>query len=187
MIAEHGTFREISAEIRKLGCHGSESTIRIYATRERRIIQALYDEARKNTEVIERKYILKLLYNPLEKVKGITAEQLAKVIAARPQLAAVYELVNSYKALFSARHVEGLEQWLESAKTLGSPDVAGCVNGINRDIDAVKNAILYNHNNGLAEGSVNKIKRIKHTMYGRASFSTLRTKVLMYENWRLVN
>jgi transposase len=187
MIAGRRTFREISAEIRKLGYHGSESTIRMYATRERRINQALYDGTQKNTEIIERKYILKLLYNPIEKVKGITAEQLAKVIAAHPQLTAVYDLVSSYKALFAARHVEDLEQWLESAKTLGSPDVDSYVNGITRDIDAVKNAILYSHDNGLAEGSVNKIKRIKHTMYGRASFTTLRTKVLMYENWRFVN
>jgi transposase len=187
MIAERRTFREISAKIRELGYHGSESTIRMYATRKRRLDQALYDETRKNSEVIERKYILKLLYRPIEKIKGITKEQPAKVIAVCPQLTAAYDLVSSYKALFAARHVEDLEQWLESAKTLGSPDVDSCVNGIKRDIDAVKNAILHSHNNGLAEGSVNKIKRIKHMMYGRASFSTLRTKVLMYENWRFVN
>jgi transposase len=80
-----------------------------------------------------------------------------------------------------------LDQWLESAKTLGSPDVDSYVNGITRDLETVKNAILYSHDDGLAEGGVNKIKRIKHTMYGRASFDTLRTKVLLYENWRLVN
>jgi transposase len=183
--ADSGCGKEHDMQTLKKGA--SKSTIRIYATRERRMNQALYDETQKNTEIIERKYILKLLYNPIEKVKGITAEQLAKVIAEYPQLRAVYGLVSSYKALFAARRVENLDQWLESAKTLGSPDVDSCVNGINRDIDAVKNAILHSHNNGLAEGSVNKIKRIKYTVYGRASFSTLRTKVLTYENWRFVN
>ena len=59
--------------------------------------------------------------------------------------------------------------------------------GITRDIDAVKNAIIFDYSNGLAEGSINKIKRIKHTMYGKASFSTLRTKTLMYESWRYIN
>jgi transposase len=42
---------------------------------------------------------------------------------------------------------------------LGSPDVDSYINGISRDIDAVKNAILHNHNNGPAEGSVNKEAR----------------------------
>jgi transposase len=187
MLNERKTFREISAKIRELGYHGSESTVRMYAANKRWNNQALYDEAQKNTEVIERKLILKLLYNPIEKVKGITVKQLAKIIEQFPQLSAVYDLIRSYKALFAARHVEDLEQWLQSAKSLGSPDVDSYTNGISRDIDAVKNAILHNHNNGLAEGSVNKIKRIKHAMYGRASFSTLRTKVLMYEDWRFFN
>jgi hypothetical protein len=80
MIAGRKTFREISEKIRGLGYRGSESTIRMYASRERRLNQALYDEAQKNAEVIERKYLLKLLCKPIEKVKGITEEQLAKVI-----------------------------------------------------------------------------------------------------------
>lgn len=187
MINERKTFREIAVKIRELGFHGSESTIRMYASRKRRHNQALFNETQKNTEVIERKYILKLLYNPIEKVKGIGEEQLSKVIAQYPKLSSVYGLISSYKALFAARHAEDLEQWLESARSLGSTDVESYVNGITRDIAAVKNAILYSHNNGLAEGSVNKIKRIKHTMYGRASFVTLRTKTLLYERWRFIN
>lgn len=52
------------------------------------------------------------------------------------------------------------------------------MNGLNRDIDAVKNAIRYKCNNGLAEGHVNKLKVIKRIMYGRNKFKLLRTKLL---------
>ena len=54
-------------------------------------------------------------------------------------------------------------------------------NGLKQDYDAVKNAILYDYNNGLAEGSVTKIKLIKRIMYGRNSFQLLRAKVLLHE------
>lgn len=47
------------------------------------------------------------------------------------------------------------------------------MNGIERDKDAVKNAIQFDYNNGLAEGSVNKLKVIKRIMYGRNSFELL--------------
>jgi transposase len=187
LLDERKTFREIETKIREIGYHGSQSTIRMYATRKRRHNQSLYEDTCRNTEVIERKYLLKLLYNPIEKIKGITQEQLTKVLAVFPQLTAVYDLVNSFKTLFMAHHVEDLDQWLESAKTLGSLDVNSFVNGIMRDKEAVTNAILYSYNNGLAEGSINKIKRIKHTMYGKASFNTLRIKTLMYERWRCFN
>lgn len=44
------------------------------------------------------------------------------------------------------------------------------VNRLLSDINAVKNAIKYKYNNGLAEGSVNKIKLTKRIMYGRNNF-----------------
>jgi len=181
------TFREIAEKIRANGFCGSDSTIRMYASRKRRHNQAAMAEFRENSEIIERKYLLKLLYNPIEKLKGITQEQLNKVITQYPQLATVYDLVAAFKAMLAAHHTQDLDGWLKSAQSLGSPDVDSFVNGVTRDIDAVKNAITTEYSNGLAEGSVNKIKRIKHTMYGKASFDTLRMKVLMYENWKLIN
>jgi transposase len=187
MLGMKKTFREIESVIREMGYRGAASTIRMYATRKRRHNQAAMANYRMNTEVIERKYLLKLLYNPIEKVSGISQEKLDKVIEVYPQLLAIYDLVRDFRIIVAARHADDLEQWLESAKNLNSPDINSFVNGITRDIDAVKNAIMLDYNNGLAEGSINKIKRIKHTMYGRASFSTLRTKTLMYERWRSVN
>jgi transposase len=187
MLGEGKTFREIAEKLRIDGFHGSDSTIRMYASRKRRHNQAAMAEFRENSEVIERKYLLKLLYNPIEKVKGITQNQLDKVIALFPKLTAVYDLMSTFKAMLAAHHTEDLEGWLESAKSLASTDVNSFVNGVTRDIDAVRNAITTKYSNGLAEGSVNKIKRVKHTMYGKASFDTLRTKVLMYEKWKQFN
>jgi len=61
---------------------------------------------------------------------------------------------------------------------LGIPELASFINGINRDIEAVENAIKYKYSNGLAEGTVNKIKVIKRIMYGRCGFNLLKRKVL---------
>lgn len=47
--------------------------------------------------------------------------------------------------------------------------------------DAVKKGIELQYNNGLAEGSVNKIKGIKRVMYGRNSFELLKAKLLLNE------
>jgi transposase len=187
MLNEHKKFREIEERIRAMGYQGSASAIRMYATRKRRHNQAAMDTFRENSEIIERKYLLKLLYNPVENIKGITERQLDKVLALYPQLLTIYDLIRDFKAIFAAHRVDDLDQWLESAKSLCSADINSFVNGVTRDIAAARNAVVYGYNNGLAEGSVNKIKRIKHTMYGRASFDTLRAKVLLYEYWRRFN
>ena len=187
MLDEGRKFREIAAKIRDMGYGGSDSTIRMYASRKRRHDQAATAQGREGAQVIERKYLLKLLYKPMDKIKGFTCQQLDKVLTLYPQLHTLYDLIRDFKAIFAAHHPEDLGQWLASAAAIGSPDITSFANGITRDIDAVRNAIIYDYNNGIAEGCVNKIKRFKHTMYGRASFSILRTKVLLEQNWRCLN
>ena len=49
-------------------------------------------------------------------------------------------------------------------------------------MQAVGNAIIYEYNNGLVEGSVNKLKVIKRIMYGRNKFEMLRQKLLFLGN-----
>ena len=181
MLGKRQAFHVIEAAIRKMGYCGSASTLRMYASRKRRHNLAIMEKHDSNTEVIERKNLLKMLYNPFEKMKGITPTQLDKEVALHPRLLSIYSLIRDFKALIAAKYVDDLPQWLESAKSLDSPDISSFVNGIKRDLDAVCNAIIYDYNNGLAEGIINKIKRIKHTMYGHAAFSTLRTKTLLYE------
>ena len=52
--------------------------------------------------------------------------------------------------------------WIQNAcKMQNISELQSYVEGISSDLDAVKNAIQYDYNNGLAEGSVTKIKLIK--------------------------
>ena len=63
------------------------------------------------------------------------------------------------------------------------PEVQTYINGVRKDIDVVKNGISLPYNNGLAVGSVNKIKVIKRIMYGRNSFNLLKAKVLFMRSF----
>lgn len=58
------------------------------------------------------------------------------------------------------------------------PHVQAFINGLKQDIQAVKLGIQEDWSNGVVEGSVNRLKTIKRLMYGRASFSVLKNRVL---------
>lgn len=60
-------------------------------------------------------------------------------------------------------------------------EINSFINGIRRDIDVVKKAIEMDYNNGLAEGSINKLKVVKRIMFGRNSFELLKVKLLRLE------
>ena len=182
MLCEGHKFREIEEAIKALGYNGAASTIRMYATRKRRTITTESENAATHTEVIERKWLAKLLYKPLEEIKGgITAEQLHSVVQKYPTVGKIYNIIRSFKELMFAKRVDDLDLWTNNTREYGIEEINGFLNGITRDLQAVKNAVQYEYNNGLAEGSVNKLKLLKRIMYGRAGFELLRCKLLAQE------
>ena len=90
--------------------------------------------------------------------------------------------VTVFREILKNKDVNKLNLWIEDSLNLGISESKSFINGLKQDIDAVKNAISLDYNNGLAEGSVNKIKVIKRIMYGRCNFETLRNKVINLEN-----
>ena len=181
MLTARRTFKEIEAAIRADGYVGAASTIRMYATRQRKIIKDTNAETLANTELIERKWVTRLLYQPIEKVRGITECQVERVISEYPVIGLIYNIVRSFKEMIFAKRVDELDGWIENAAQLCIDEIVSFANGISTDLEAVKNAIRYDYNNGLAEGSVNKLKVIKRIMYGRCSFKLLRNKILQRE------
>lgn len=105
-----------------------------------------------------------------------------KIIQRYPVIESIINLVNEFKHLLESKNVEKLEEWIEKVSNLKIRKIDKFVNGLKRDMQAVRNAIIYEYNNGLAEGSVNKLKVIKRIMYVRNKFEMLRQKVLFLEN-----
>jgi transposase len=187
LIISGQTFKSIEEHIRNLGYTGSASAIRMYATKKRRLIKETIKSEVDKFDLIDRKYLIKLLYKPIEKVQELSVELINRVMREYPILADIYKLIATFKEILFSRKPNKLDTWLENVKLLNIPEVNSFINGIENDIDGVKNSIIYEYSNGLAEGTVNKIKVIKRIMYGRCKFDTLRRKVLSLETFRKIN
>lgn len=183
------TSVKIDEIIRAKGYKGSMSTVSHYVSGWKSRFKKIYmaDKKEANIEFVERKKLLELLYKPQEKVKDLSIDQLTQVNIEYPVFAKIINLVTQFKKLISDRNVGELENWIKEALSLGIRGIDSFVNGLQRDLTAVKNAIIYDYNNGLAEGSINKLKVIKRIMYGRCDFETLRKKVLRLEFLRSFN
>ena len=114
-------------------------------------------------------------------MKKISQEQLNKVIERYPLIGEVHDIVKTFKEMLFSKKPGDLEKWMEDAERLKIEKIDSFVNGLRRDIDAVRKAIELDYNNGLAEGSVNKLKVVKRIMYGRNSFELLKGKLLRLE------
>lgn len=176
------TFKEIEKAIREKGYDGAASTIRMYATRERRLIKQA--GGNQETDLLERKWLVKLLYKPKEELEGLDQELIGRLLEEYPIVQDIYDLIGSFKEILFSKKAEDMDNWLSEADRLGLDEIESFANGLRKDLDAVKNAASHDYNNGLAEGSVNKLKLIKRKMYGRCSFETLRKKVLLQEQYK---
>lgn len=181
------TFKEIEETLRREGYTGASSTIRMFATRERRRIKEAKGQIEGSAEKIERKWLIHLLYKPIDDVKQISKEQLDKVIERFPVIGQIYDALRSFKVTLFSKRPDELEKWMADTSVLEIPELDSFINGMAQDIHAVKKAIELDYNNGLAEGSVNKLKTVKRIMYGRGSFHMLKAKVLRLELYHNFN
>jgi transposase len=94
------------------------------------------------------------------------------------EVAAAYELTQGFVRMLRGRHPEMLDGWLEEALGSVSPELRGFAEGLRADHDAVRAALCEEWSNGQVEGQINRLKLLKRQMYGRASFTLLKQRVL---------
>ena len=88
----------------------------------------------------------------------------------------------AFQKILLSKEIDALPQWITVAEELNLGELNTFINGIKKDIDTVQHTFTSPYSNGLAEGSVNKLKTIKRIMYGRCSFELLRKKLLLLES-----
>lgn len=176
-------YGEIHAVIKEKGYTGTEDAIRGFISKERRIHQDLLAVDIGTEELIDKKWLIRLLYKPIDDVKGISETQLKYVLATHPVYEGILGIVKEFKAVLKSKKPNMLLPWIDTAAALGVTEINSFIDGIKLDFKAVANAIFYNYNNGLAEGIIHKIKVIKRIMYGRCRFALLRNKCILLSHY----
>ncbi|MGL5780101.1 transposase [Cetobacterium sp.] len=168
--------------LKERGYNQSFRTFRYYFPQ---IIKEAYKnqglENKKSTIKIKINKIISLLYKPINKIIDFSSELYKKIIEKYEWIPKILNLVKEFKELFQEKDLNKFNIWLEEASKLNFKELNSFITGIRRDKTDIKNAITYRFTNGLAEGSINKLKTLKRIMYGKASFETLKRKLLWCE------
>lgn len=80
--------------------------------------------------------------------------------------------------MVNERNALKLPTWLQECLTSGISDLASFAEGLEKEGPALQAALTLPYSNGPVEGSINKLKHIQRSMYGRSGFPLLRQKVL---------
>ncbi|PGS63997.1 hypothetical protein COC69_30975 [Bacillus cereus] len=167
---------------RKKVYNGSTSTVSHYISKLKKSLfensQSFHDT---KFEFVKRKEIIALLFHSEKTKIKLSEKQIKEIYKLYPQIESVINLVNDFRDILKQKKSDALQVWMERATALNIQPLNSFIKEIERDLTAVKNGIIYEYNNGLAEGKINKLKLVKRTMYGRCLFDLLRNKILLLE------
>ncbi len=88
------------------------------------------------------------------------------------------ELVQAFRGVLAKRQKAGLAEWEAKVQATELKEFTSFLAGVQKDRAAVEKAITQTWSNGAVEGQVNRLKNIKRSMYGRASFALLKARVV---------
>lgn len=95
-----------------------------------------------------------------------------------PEVEAAGVLARAFRVMVRDRTPEGLEPWIAACQASGISELKTFADGLQREVDCIHAALELPFSNGVTEGHVHRLKMIKRTAYGRASFRLLRQRVL---------
>lgn len=104
--------------------------------------------------------------------------QLASLFKECPKLQMIYQHAQAFQQMLSQQLPEKLDDWLVQMESCDIKKLQNIAWGLRQDYDAVRAALTCDWSNGQVEGQVNRLKTIKHQMYGRANFDLLRQRAL---------
>lgn len=114
----------------------------------------------------------------MDKIGCDNVDELKKFLKRNRKIQTIINAVKDFKTILFGQKIESLSNWIKNIKKLNINDLNSFINGLERDIDAVHNSIKFKYSNGLAEGTINKIKLVKRIMFGRCSFELLKKKLM---------
>ncbi|MEU1304403.1 transposase [Streptomyces shenzhenensis] len=104
---------------------------------------------------------------------------LKDALAHCPELDAAAGHVRDFGEILTHRPGSTLPEWIDAVDTSQLPGLTNFALHLLRDLDAVTAGLTLHRSSGSTEGAVNRIKKIKRQLYGRAGFELLRKMILL--------
>lgn len=107
-----------------------------------------------------------------------TEQQQRARMCTLSEVALARDLAQQFRLMVRDRKPEALSPWIQASQASGIGELKTFAEGLQREQAVIQAALEFPYSNGITEGHVHRLKMIKRTAYGRASFKLLRQRVL---------
>lgn len=180
MLSESSTVTKIFEAIRSKGYIGSYSLLQQYCNP----LKPIVHKTKKKSHSISRKVLGIAIWKTALIIKDdfkieIEDKDMDYIRCNFPDCVELEAIIKEFRDSFSNKDIAAVVRWANTYQDCKFQSIKSFINGINKDSVAFYNSLKYEYSNGLLEGWVNKLKEVKRTMFGRASYALLRAKLLL--------
>ena len=154
------------------GFRGSLRVVTEWATRRR---QAERVDAESLHRIPSARTIARLMTTARDTLSKAESVTVAAVETGVPALIDARKLIERFHTMIRRKSEADLLPWIEEG---GASLIASFVNGVARNIAAVRAAIVTAWSNGQTEGQITKLKLVKRQMYGRGKIDLLQARLI---------
>jgi len=122
--------------------------------------------------------VWQVIQQPDKRLKA-TTQRIAKLREVHTDLGEAIPLAEAFADLIRTRDPAALDLWLEQAEASTLKSFRSFAASLRRDYTAVRAGVELPWSTGPVKGAINRLKMIKRTMFGRASFALLQRRVLL--------
>jgi len=166
-------------DLREHGLKGSERTVRRWARDRRRGEPVGSSDPAVVVAVAwpapSKRKCARLLTMKSDELDANEKSFVSHLAVTAPGLIEAAELAKRFDGMIKNREPGLLDDWLAAAR---STELASFAQGLERDGDAVRAALVEPWSTSPVEGQINRLKVLKRQMYGRAKYDLLRSRVL---------
>ena len=133
---------------------------------------------------IQRTQVLKLLYNKGLRDLGLNEHErdvLINSLNTHKEIQGIIDTVTNFRIILASKDTRKFYTWMNELRNTTYTYLKRFLDTVHHDYKAIINCVRLHESNGIAEGKINKIKRIKREMYGRCTFETLKQKIFLSE------
>lgn len=111
--------------------------------------------------------------------KSLELDDIERLYTKYPIIFQLKQCILEFREIFYRKNMPLLYMFIANYKNSQIPSIKSFALGLEKDIDAVENAVASDLSNGFVEGNNNRIKMIKRVMYGRCGMELLTAKIML--------
>jgi transposase len=127
------------------------------------------------TRIPSARTIARLLTTSRENLTKFETVTIAAIESGVPLLVAARNIIADFHRMIRRKSENELASWIDRAR---ESLVASFGNGVAKDIQAVRAAIISPWSNGQTEGQITNLKLVKCQMYGRGNLDLLQARLI---------